>query len=91
VIQEKRDSLKHWNMVLVILTYALVIFGTFLTRSGVLSSCMPLPKGAIGPLFLCFHRIHLYHLTGLAVVALELSENRSAHDLTFFAARPCSY
>jgi cytochrome c-type biogenesis protein CcmF len=38
MIQEKRGLLKHWNMILIILTYALVIFGTFLTRSGVLSS-----------------------------------------------------
>ena len=38
MIQEKRGLLKHWNMILVILTYSLVIFGTFLTRSGVLSS-----------------------------------------------------
>ena len=38
MIQEKRGMLKRWNMVLIILTYDLVIFGTFLTRSGVLSS-----------------------------------------------------
>ncbi len=30
MIQEKRGMLKRWNMVLIILTYALVIFGTFL-------------------------------------------------------------
>jgi len=38
IIQEKRGMLKQWNMLLIILTYSLVIFGTFLTRSGVLSS-----------------------------------------------------
>ncbi|RIL05546.1 MAG: cytochrome C biogenesis protein [Proteobacteria bacterium] len=38
IIQEKRDMLKTWNLVLVGLTYALCLFGTFLTRSGVISS-----------------------------------------------------
>jgi cytochrome c-type biogenesis protein CcmF len=38
MIQEKRDMLKTWNLVLVGLTYSLCLFGTFLTRSGVVSS-----------------------------------------------------
>ena len=37
MIQEHKGMLKHWNMILIILTYSLVIFGTFLTRSGVLA------------------------------------------------------
>jgi cytochrome c-type biogenesis protein CcmF len=54
MIQEKRGMLKHWNMVLIILTYALVIFGTFLTRSGVLSSVHSFAQSAIGPMFFAF-------------------------------------
>jgi cytochrome c-type biogenesis protein CcmF len=54
MIQEKRGLLKHWNMVLIILTYCLVIFGTFLTRSGVLSSVHAFAQSAIGPLFFVF-------------------------------------
>ncbi len=54
MIQEKRGQLKHWNMILIILTYALVIFGTFLTRSGVLSSVHSFAESAIGPLFFAF-------------------------------------
>ena len=54
MIQEKRGLLKHWNMILVILTYALVIFGTFLTRSGVLSSVHAFANSPIGPLFMVF-------------------------------------
>jgi cytochrome c-type biogenesis protein CcmF len=54
MIQEKRGMLKHWNMLLIILTYALVIFGTFLTRSGVLSSVHAFAQSAIGPLFFTF-------------------------------------
>ena len=54
MIQEKRGMLKKWNMVLIILTYALVIFGTFLTRSGVLSSVHAFAQSAIGPAFFTF-------------------------------------
>ena len=38
MIQERKDMLKAWNMSLIILTFSLTIFGTFLTRSGVISS-----------------------------------------------------
>ncbi|MCL5429183.1 MAG: heme lyase CcmF/NrfE family subunit [Chloroflexi bacterium] len=54
MIQEKRGLFKHWNMLLIILTYDLVIFGTFLTRSGVLSSVHAFAQSAIGPLFFLF-------------------------------------
>lgn len=54
MIQEKRGMFKRWNMILIILTYSLVIFGTFLTRSGVLSSVHSFALSAIGPLFFGF-------------------------------------
>ncbi|MEN4011309.1 MAG: heme lyase CcmF/NrfE family subunit [Chloroflexota bacterium] len=54
MIQEKRGLFKRWNMILIILTYALVIFGTFLTRSGVLSSVHSFAQSAIGPMFFFF-------------------------------------
>jgi cytochrome c-type biogenesis protein CcmF len=41
-------------MILIILTYELIIFGTFLTRSGVLSSVHAFAHSAIGPLFFAF-------------------------------------
>lgn len=54
MIQEKRGMLKQWNMILIILTYDMVIFGTFLTRSGVLSSVHAFAQSAIGPAFFIF-------------------------------------
>jgi cytochrome c-type biogenesis protein CcmF len=54
MIEEKRGMLKPWNMFLIILTYSLVIFGTFLTRSGVLSSVHAFAQSAIGPMFFIF-------------------------------------
>jgi cytochrome c-type biogenesis protein CcmF len=67
MIQEKRGMLKQWNMLLIILTYDLVIFGTFLTRSGVLSSVHAFAQSAIGPAFFGF-----IGLTFVASVALLL-------------------
>ena len=45
---------KRWNCILIILTYALVIYGTFLTRSGVLSSVHAFAQSSVGPLFFAF-------------------------------------
>lgn len=59
MIQEKRGMLKQWNMLLIIFTYDLMIFGTFLTRSGVLSSVHSFAQSAIGPLFFAFISITL--------------------------------
>ncbi len=38
MIQEKRNMLKTWNLLLIGLTYTLCLFGTFLTRSGIVQS-----------------------------------------------------
>lgn len=46
--------LKVWNLVLITLTFALVIFGTFLTRSGILSSVHAFGEGPVGVFFLAF-------------------------------------
>jgi cytochrome c-type biogenesis protein CcmF len=53
MIQEKRDMLKTWNVVLIGLTYALCLFGTFLTRSGIVQSVHAFTDaGWYKPLFL---------------------------------------
>lgn len=67
MIQEKRGMFKHWNMLLIILTYALVIFGTFLTRSGVLSSVHAFAQSAIGPMFFGFIALSLFASVGLLI------------------------
>lgn len=54
MIQEKRDMFKIWNIFLIILTYSLVILGTFVVRSGVISSVHSFAQSAIGPLFFGF-------------------------------------
>jgi cytochrome c-type biogenesis protein CcmF len=54
MIQEKRNMFKMWNMFLILLTYSLMIYGTFIVRSGVISSVHSFARSAIGPLFFGF-------------------------------------
>jgi len=51
IIQEKKGMLKIWNMVLIIITFELCIFGTFITRSGLISSVHAFAESSIGPMF----------------------------------------
>ncbi len=85
MIQEKRGMLKKWNMVLIILTYALVIFGTFLTRSGVLSSVHAFAQSAIGPSFFAF--IALTFVFSLYFLFREWDHLRSEHQLDSLLSR----
>lgn len=54
IVQERKGMLKTWNMVLATLTFALTIFGTFVTRSGVISSVHAFGVSNLGPSFLAF-------------------------------------
>lgn len=77
--------LKHWNMLLIILTYALVIFGTFLTRSGVLSSVHAFAQSAIGPLFFSF--IGLTLITSVALLIHRWGKLKSETQMTSMLSR----
>ena len=65
MMQRRRGMLKVWNMVLIILTFTLTIFGTFLTRSGILSSVHTFANSALGPFFLAFIGVTLFGSLGL--------------------------
>lgn len=54
MIQERKGMLKSWNVVLIILTFVLTIFGTFLSRSGVLASVHAFHDGTLGAWLLLF-------------------------------------
>lgn len=54
MIQERKGMLKKWNMALIIITFFLVMFGTFITRSGIISSVHSFAQSDIGPYFLSF-------------------------------------
>jgi cytochrome c-type biogenesis protein CcmF len=60
MIQEKRGMLKWLNMLLIIATYGLVIYGTFLTRTGLLSSVHAFAQSSFGPMFLSFISVTVF-------------------------------
>ncbi len=89
LIQEKRNMLKAWNMVLIILTFSLVIFGTFLTRSGVMSSVHSFTESSLGPLFLGFV---LFILAGsFALFAKRFSELKSDKKIESITSRESGF
>ncbi|MHB1414775.1 MAG: heme lyase CcmF/NrfE family subunit [Chloroflexota bacterium] len=89
MVQQRRGMLKVWNLVLVIATYTLVLFGTFLTRSGVLSSVHTFGQSGLGPFFLGFIGLTLAVSLGLLVDRLPLL--RSDHELDSFLSRESTF
>ena len=89
MIQEKKNMLKVWNMVLVILTFLLTIFGTFLTRSGVISSVHSFTQSGLGPYFMFFLLFLLIGSFGLLVWRLPLL--RSENELDSFLSREAAF
>jgi cytochrome c-type biogenesis protein CcmF len=85
VIQEKRGLFKRWNIVLIVLTYALVIFGTFLTRSGVLSSVHAFSASSIGPAFFVF--IGVTFLVSLGLLLKRWPDLRGEDQMTSLLSR----
>ncbi|MBI4317051.1 MAG: heme lyase CcmF/NrfE family subunit [Chloroflexi bacterium] len=89
MIQERRGMLKVWNMVLIILTFALTIFGTFLTRSGILSSVHSFGQSNLGPFFLAFIGIALILSIGLLLDRLPYL--RAENELDSFVSRESTF
>ena len=89
MIQEKKNMLKVWNMVLVILTFALTIFGTFLTRSGVISSVHSFTQSGLGPFFIGFLGAVLVVAIGLLLWRLPLL--RSENELDSILSRESAF
>jgi cytochrome c-type biogenesis protein CcmF len=77
MIQEKRGMLKVWNMVLVSLAFLLSIFGTFLTRSGVINSIHSFSQSPIGGWFLGFIVVCTVFAVGLIYLRLPLLRART--------------
>ena len=89
VIQEKRRMFKVWNVSLIVLTYVLAVFGTFLTRSGILSSIHTFTEGPIGKWFLPFLALML--VGGLGVVAWRLDSLRSENRFDSLLSRESAF
>ena len=89
MIQEKRGMLKVWNVSLIILTYALTIFGTFLTRSGIISSVHAFANSSFGWAFLVYLLAAL--LVSFGLMIRRLPQLRSEHEMESFFSREASF
>jgi cytochrome c-type biogenesis protein CcmF len=89
MIQEKRGMLKVWNVLLVVLAFCLSLFGTFLTRSGIIQSIHSFTQSSIGPWFLGF--ICLITAGSLALIFLRLPLLRSKTRLESLVSREATF
>lgn len=67
MIQERKNMLKVWNVSLISITYVLTLFGTFLVRSGVLTSVHAFGSGPLGRYFLVF-TVSMFCLAGVLII-----------------------
>jgi cytochrome c-type biogenesis protein CcmF len=89
MVQERTGMLKTWNLTLIIGTFLLTLFGTFLTRSGVLDSVHAFTEGYIGPLFLGF--IAFVTLVSLTLIAWRTDRLHSPGSLDGIVSRESSF
>lgn len=84
-VQERRRMLKSWNVLLIVLTFSLTILGTFLIRSGVVSSVHAFGNGPVGPFFLAFFIV--VALGSLGLVAWRWDQVRDHNELDAAVSR----
>lgn len=87
--QQRRQMLRTWNITLLLASFALTIFGTFLTRSGVLDSVHEFSESQIGPLFLGFLAVIV--IGSVALVARRASAFASPGALRSLVSREGSF
>src|SRR3954465_1413121 len=90
MVQERRSMLRVWNVTLVITTFFLTIFGTFMTRSGVVQSVHAFGEDRVlAWLFTGFMVVILTVSFGLVIWRLPLLKSR--HELDSWASREAAF
>ncbi len=89
MMQEKRGMLKVWNMWLVFFTFWLAIWGTFLTRSGMIQSVHAFAQSSIGPWFFWF--LVISFIAFLFFFIKNHDHLRSEHKLESLISRESSF
>jgi len=89
MVQERRRMLKLWNLSLIILTFGLTIFGTFLTRSGIIGSVHSFTQGTIGYFFLGF--LALVLLGSFSLLASRMERLRAEGVLDSVVSRESTF
>jgi cytochrome c-type biogenesis protein CcmF len=90
MVQERRGMLRVWNVTLVIVTFFLTIFGTFMTRSGVVQSVHAFGEDRwLAALFSGFMILIVTFSFGLVIYRLPLLKSR--HELDSWASREAAF
>jgi cytochrome c-type biogenesis protein CcmF len=89
MVQEKKNMLRVWNVVLVTGAFALSLFGTFLTRSGVINSIHSFTQSSIGAWFLGFIAVVLG--ASIALILSRLSLLRAPTRLESLVSREAAF
>jgi len=89
MVQERRHMLKLWNLSLIIMTFGLTIFGTFLTRSGIIGSVHSFTQGSIGIFFLGF--LGLVLLGSFSLLASRMERLRAEGVLDSVVSRESTF
>ena len=89
MIQEKKDMMKVWNMSLILLTFVMTIFGTFITRSGLIQSVHTFDEATLGYYFLGF--LFFVILCSAVMIIKRLSLLKSKNELDSFLSRESSF
>jgi cytochrome c-type biogenesis protein CcmF len=89
MLQERRGMARLWNIALVIGAFALMTFGTFLTRGNVLSSVHAFAQTAVGPAYLTF--LALVLLGGFGLLAWRLPSLRTPSRLESAVSREAAF
>lgn len=89
IIQEKRGIMKVWNMVLILLTFALCIFGTYLVRSGVLQSVHDFGSTGLGGYFLVFLGVTL--AGGIYLIVESYRDLKTPNTLESYLSRESTF
>lgn len=88
-MQQKRGMLMVWNAVLICLTFALTIFGTYLTRSGIVQSVHAFSGSKLGPFFLGF--LIAVILLSIYLIVSRRHELKSQNTLESFFSRESAF
>jgi len=89
MIQEKKGMLKVWNMILVLIAFGLSIFGTFITRSGVIASVHSFARSGIGPWFSGF--LFVIVTVALSLLVWRLPKLKAENRLDSFISRESAF
>lgn len=89
MVQERRGMLRMWNYVLIIATHLLCLFGTFLTRSGIVSSVHAFAQSSIGAFFVSFMVITA--TLSLGLLGLRSKDLKSENRLDSVASRESAF